>query len=60
MARCEVCGKHSITGSRISHSHKVNKRWFRPNLHKVRARVGNRVKRITVCTKCLRRVEKVV
>ena len=60
MAKCALCGKHSIAGRSISHSHKVNKRWFKANLHKVRARINGKVARVYVCTKCLRRVEKVV
>jgi large subunit ribosomal protein L28 len=32
----------------------VNKRMFRPNLQKVRARVDGGVQRMTVCTACLK------
>lgn len=63
MARvCEICGKKSVVGNQISHAHNVSKRWWRPNLHVVRARVGGGTRRIKVCTRCLRsgRVQKAV
>ena len=55
MARiCEVCGKKPITGNNVSHSHhKTRRRWL-PNLQKVRAQVNGVVKRIKVCTNCLK------
>jgi large subunit ribosomal protein L28 len=41
-------------GHNISHAHNVTKRKFMPNLHRVRVRVNGRVKRIRVCTRCLK------
>jgi large subunit ribosomal protein L28 len=55
MARkCEICGKGTIFGNQISHSHRVNRRRFLPNLKKVNARIHGSVKKIYVCTKCLK------
>jgi large subunit ribosomal protein L28 len=55
MARiCEVCGKGSQFGNRISHAHNVSHREWRPNLHGVRALVDGRTVRLKVCTRCLR------
>jgi large subunit ribosomal protein L28 len=55
MARvCEVCGKGSLLGNRISHAHNVSKREWRPNLRVVHAVVDGQTKRIKVCTRCLR------
>ena len=62
MARvCQVCGKGPMKGHRISHSHKVSIRRFYPNLVKIRARIGNSVRTIRVCMKCLKsgKVQKV-
>ena len=55
MARiCEICGKKPITGNNVSHSHhKTRRRWL-PNLQKVRAQINGTVKRIKVCTNCLK------
>lgn len=51
---CDICGKKPMTGHNISHAHNVTKRRFNPNLQKVRAVRDGRVKRITVCTKCIK------
>lgn len=60
MARCYFCGKHTIVGRNVSHAHNVTRRVFKPNLHKVRIREGNKIKRVYLCTKCLRKAEKIV
>ncbi|RME87709.1 MAG: 50S ribosomal protein L28 [Zetaproteobacteria bacterium] len=52
--RCEICGKGPMSGHNISHAHNVTKRRFLPNLQTVRAVVGGRVKKIRVCTRCIR------
>ncbi len=55
MARiCEICRKGTISGNSISHAHNVSKRTFRPNLQRVRALVDGSVRRILVCTRCMR------
>lgn len=51
---CEVCGKKPMVGSNISHAHNVNKRRFNPNIQKVRAIQNGTVKRINVCTSCIK------
>ena len=52
--RCEICGKGPVVGRRVSHAHNVRPRRFEPNLQTVRAAVGRSVKRIKVCTRCIR------
>ena len=51
---CEVCGKGTVTGMNVSHSHLKTKRTWKPNIQRVRAVVDGEVKRINVCTRCLR------
>ena len=51
---CEVCGKAPVFGNRVSHAHNVSSRRWIPNLQRVRAIVGKTVKRISVCTRCIR------
>lgn len=51
---CEICGKKPISGNNISHAHNVTRRRWLPNLQTVRARVGGRTVRMTVCTNCLK------
>ena len=57
---CEVCGKTPVFGNRVSHAHNVSSRRWMPNLQRVRAVIEGRVKRIQVCTRCIRsgKVEK--
>jgi len=70
---CEICGKGATVGNRIIrhglckkkggiglHTTAVTKRTFKPNLQTVRAKVGGSVKRVTICTSCLKagKVEK--
>ena len=59
---CDICGKTSVAGHRISHAHNVSNRRFRPNVRSVRAATSGGSKRIKVCTRCLRtgKVTKVV
>ncbi|MDY6989551.1 MAG: 50S ribosomal protein L28 [Thermodesulfobacteriota bacterium] len=51
---CEICGKKPMTGHHVSHAHNLTKRRFYPNLQRVRAISNGRIKRIKVCTRCLR------
>jgi len=51
---CEICGKKPLSGNNVSHAHNVTKRRFNPNLQKVRAVHNGRVKRIRVCTNCIK------
>ena len=51
---CEVCGKRPAVGNNVSHAHNKTKRWFRPNLQRVRAIVDGSVRRVRVCTRCIR------
>jgi large subunit ribosomal protein L28 len=55
MARqCEICGKGSSVGNRVSHANNRTKRRWQPNLQSVRALIGGGVRRLNVCTRCLR------
>jgi large subunit ribosomal protein L28 len=54
MRACEICGKHSSVGNNVSHANNKTKRRWHPNLQQVRAKVNGTVKRIRVCTRCLR------
>jgi large subunit ribosomal protein L28 len=52
--RCELCGKGPRVGRNISHAHNVTPRRFQPNLQTVRAMVNGGIRRLRVCTRCLR------
>lgn len=52
---CSVCGKKRGSGNNVTFSHRGIKRYWEPNLQKVRVydEKGNS-KRVYVCTRCLR------
>jgi len=52
--KCEICGKRPSVGNNVSHANNRTKRRWLPNVQKVRAVVNGQVKRIRVCTKCLK------
>ncbi len=51
---CEICGKGPRFGNNVSHAHNVTKRRWNPNLQRVRAVVDGTIRRIRVCTTCLK------
>ncbi len=52
---CEICGKRPQVGNNVSHARNRTKRRWLPNLQRVRTVLPNgQVKRIRVCTKCLK------
>ena len=53
-AYCEICQKGAMSGMNVSHSHLKTKRKWKPNIQRVRAIVDGEVKRVNVCTRCLR------
>lgn len=65
--KCEICGKGVSTGSRIVrhglakkkggiglHTTAVTRRWFKPNIQKVRVRLNGGVRSMRVCTSCIK------
>jgi len=57
---CDICGKKPQYGNNVSHANNRTRRRWEPNLQRVRARIDGSVKRVKVCTSCLRsgKVEK--
>ncbi len=58
MAKCEICEKGNLKGHRISItrsqvSRRAKKTW-KPNVHKIKVEINGMVKRMNVCTKCMR------
>jgi len=60
--RCDICGKGPMVGNNVSHAHNLTKRRWLPNLKKIRANIDGHVRKVKVCTRCIRsgRVAKVV
>ena len=67
MRHCATCGKRPVVGHKITHrgmlkvkggvgrkTVRVNRRRFLPNLQGARILVNGAVKRVRVCTQCLK------
>jgi large subunit ribosomal protein L28 len=59
---CEICGKKTSFGNNVSHSNKRTKRVFRPNIQKATIEINGKIKKVNICTSCLKAnlVKKVV
>ncbi|OHE59773.1 MAG: 50S ribosomal protein L28 [Thermodesulfovibrio sp. RBG_19FT_COMBO_42_12] len=54
MASCATCGKQRTIGNNVSHANNKTKRRIMPNLQRMRVITDNGVRRLYVCTRCLR------
>jgi len=54
MAKCEICGKTPQFGHNVSHSMRHTKRQFKVNIQKTIIVEKGKVRKIKVCTRCLR------
>jgi large subunit ribosomal protein L28 len=53
-AVCDVCGKGPGFGNNVSFSHRRTPRRFNPNIQRRRALVDGTLKRLYVCTSCIK------
>lgn len=58
MSKCNYCKKRASKGNLVSHAKNRTKRWFRPNIQKLRVLSGGRSIRVALCTKCIKRLKK--
>lgn len=57
MARkCSICGKGPIYGNNVSHSNRRTRRRWLPNLQRVKKNINGEIKRVYVCTDCLKSI----
>ena len=55
MARvCYTCGKGPAVGNNVSHANNRTKRRWEPNLQRVRILEDGEVKRVRVCSRCIK------
>lgn len=52
--QCEQCGKKSMRGNLVSHSKQRTKRIFKPNLHTYHLVENGKIKKLRVCTTCIK------
>ncbi len=58
MAKCEICGKKPMSGHNVSHSMRHTKRQWKPNVHTVTIMRNGQLRRMKVCSRCLRTAAK--
>lgn len=58
MAKCNFCGKGAQVGNAVSHAKNRTKRWFRPNIQKLKVLSNGQSTRVALCTKCIKRLKK--
>jgi large subunit ribosomal protein L28 len=51
---CELCGKHTITGNKVSHAKNRTRRTWKPNLVSVKTQVKGTTSRVKICARCLK------
>ncbi|HNX37200.1 MAG TPA: 50S ribosomal protein L28 [Candidatus Cloacimonadota bacterium] len=51
---CDICGKSSMVGNNRSHALNATKRRFYPNLHEIRANINGSIKKVKLCSSCLK------
>lgn len=51
---CEICGKTPLKAAKLTFSHKQNVHRQAPNLQTIKANVNGTVKKVKVCTSCLK------
>lgn len=56
--KCANCNKGILYGHNMSHAKNRTNRIFSPNLHSARIMVNGAMKKVRLCTKCLRKAKK--
>ncbi len=51
---CDVCGKGRQVGHNVSHANNKTQKVWLPNIQKIRVVKDGSVKRMNVCTRCIR------
>ncbi|MBQ6516147.1 50S ribosomal protein L28 [bacterium] len=52
--QCEICGKKALKSAQLTFSHKQNINRQQPNLQTIKVNVNGVVKKMDVCTSCIR------
>ena len=58
MAKCEICGKGPQFGHNVSHSKQATNRQFKPNIQRKWVEIDGQSRRLYLCTRCLRTLNK--
>lgn len=52
--KCDICGKQTLFGNKVSHAKNRTRRTWVPNLLSMKTKIKGTVKTITLCTRCLK------
>lgn len=52
--KCDICGKGALVGHNVSHANNKTKKRSLPNLQSIRANINGSIKRVRICTRCLK------
>jgi len=55
---CQFCGKGIMRGNKVSHAKNRSKKIYRANLQNKRLEIAGKLKKVVICTKCLKRLKK--
>ncbi|MGD9028755.1 MAG: 50S ribosomal protein L28 [Anaerolineae bacterium] len=58
MAKCEICGKGTMSGYNVPFSKKRTKRQYSPNVQRKQVMIDGEMRRVYICTRCLRNLSK--
>lgn len=59
MAKCDICQKKPQFGNAVSFAQKKTRRQFKPNLQTTTIYEGGLLRKVKICTRCLRTLNKV-
>jgi large subunit ribosomal protein L28 len=51
---CNICGKHTVTGNKVSHAKNRTRRTWKPNLHKIKTEIQGATVTLKICARCLK------
>ncbi|MCK9266496.1 50S ribosomal protein L28 [bacterium] len=51
---CEICGKKTSTGNKVSHSNRKSRRTWKPNIQRMLTEIKGVRRRINICTSCIK------
>jgi large subunit ribosomal protein L28 len=51
---CDICGKHTVSGNKVSHAHNKTRRVWRPNIKKLKTEIDGTTLTVKVCARCLK------
>ncbi|HPS44430.1 MAG TPA: 50S ribosomal protein L28 [Treponemataceae bacterium] len=52
--KCEICGKGSMSGNKVSKSYNHSRRLWKPNIVAVKTEIGGTTMTIKMCARCLK------